>query len=198
MVGKGNSLSVGGQKALMVQQMADTSYRVYMGILAPSDFAAGVGANTESGREEMFNSIFANWSPKLKRFIKDAEGPFKPWPLYSLPLEGAKWPRVPGVTLLGDAAHLTTPNGEGVNLALEDALILSEKLVEHCGEASGGVTEQGLEKAIAEYEEEMFPKAAAHIQDGNHMIDMFFAENAIDKWMRAFGAGSHDKAFQLD
>lgn len=182
----------------MVQQMADASYRVYMGVQAPQDFArdASIGNNTEKLRDELLHQPehFANWSPKLKQFIAEAEGPFKPWSLYSLPLEGAKWPRVPGVTLLGDAAHLTTPNGEGVNLAMDDALNLAEKIVEHRG--VGDVTAEVLEKAVGEYEEQMFPKGAAHIEDGNHMNSMFFAEDAVAKFMRAFEVGSHEKDLQ--
>lgn len=190
MVGKGNFAAMGAQKWLSIQQMADTSYRVYMGVQVPENFARDMdlSSKTDDLRRDFLekDEYFAAWSPKLKQMIADAEGPFKPWPLYSLAANATTWPRVPGVTLLGDAAHLTTPNGEGVNAAMYDSLVLANKIVEHCGD--GAVNEAGLEKAVAEYEEDMFPRANEHIEDGNNMIHMMFAENAVDLWMQAFGA----------
>lgn len=189
LVGKGNFAAVGSRKWLSVQQMADSSYRVYMGVRVPEDFARKIdlASATDAVRRDLLanDEYFAGWSPTLKRFIADAEGPFKPWPLYSLPVDATGWPRVPGVTLLGDAAHLTTPNGEGVNAAMYDSLILADKVVQHC--RAGVVHREGLERAVAEYEEDMFPRAKEHIEDGNGMLQMMFAENAVEMWVQTFG-----------
>ena len=192
MAGKGNFVALGSRKWLSVQQMADASYRVYMGALVSEDFARNIdmATNTEKMRSDFLDetAFFAEWSPKLKQMIADAEGPFKPWPLYSLAADAMNWSHVPGVTLLGDAAHLTTPNGEGVNSAMYDSLVLAEKIVKHSHE--GQVDEDGLDRAVVEYEEDMFPRGREHIEDGNNMIGMMFAENAVKIWLQAFSAAA--------
>jgi 2-polyprenyl-6-methoxyphenol hydroxylase-like FAD-dependent oxidoreductase len=56
------------------------------------------------------------------------------------------------VTLLGDAAHLGPPNGEGANLAMRDGAELGRALAAH---------PDNVEAALSEHERGMFARAAA-------------------------------------
>ncbi len=47
------------------------------------------------------------------------------------------WEHQAGVTLVGDAAHLMLPNGEGVNAAMFDSLLVSRAIL-NGGRAAGG------------------------------------------------------------
>ncbi len=61
---------------------------------------------------------------------------------------------MPGVTLLGDAAHLAAPNGEGANLAMLDGAELGKALAAHLGDVEAG---------LGEYEEATFLRPAKEV-----------------------------------
>jgi 2-polyprenyl-6-methoxyphenol hydroxylase-like FAD-dependent oxidoreductase len=95
---------------------------------------------------------------------------------------GHRWDRVPGATLLGDAVHLTAPNGEGVNLtapngegvnltapngegvnlAMLDGVELGEALAAH---------PDAIETALTQYEQVMFSRSAEAVTEWMAGID---------------------------
>ncbi|MFI6166160.1 FAD-dependent oxidoreductase [Nocardia sp. NPDC051052] len=93
--------------------------------------------------------VFDGWAPELTMLITDADTAPVWRPHYALPI-GQQWDRVPGVTLVGDAAHLTVPNGEGANLAMLDGAELGKALAAHPDD---------VETAITEYELAMFARS---------------------------------------
>lgn len=194
--GPGNMISMGERKQIAVQQVADGSYRVYLGLVVPEDFhrttvdLTAAADGTESARSLFLSSseFYASWPSKLRTFIEHAEGPFRPWPLYNLPVEAVGWERdaVPrAVTLLGDAAHLSTPfAGEGVNCSMHDAVVLFDRIFEHCGTIKGGSfadsSDEALERALAEYEKDMFVRGRDLIRRSKaNEIRMFSDDGAI-------------------
>lgn len=93
--------------------------------------------------------VFDGWAPEITALITDADTAPVWRPHYALPI-GQQWDRVPGVTLVGDAAHLTAPNGEGANLAMLDGAELGKSLAAHPDD---------VEAAITEYELAMFARS---------------------------------------
>lgn len=89
--------------------------------------------------------LCANWHPSLRAFLA---GELFHRPLYALPVPHA-WEHTPGVTLLGDAAHLMPPLGVGANLAMQDAAELALAIAEH-----------GVHDGVRAYEAVMLPRSA--------------------------------------
>jgi 2-polyprenyl-6-methoxyphenol hydroxylase-like FAD-dependent oxidoreductase len=86
------------------------------------------------------------------------------------------WEALSNVTLLGDAAHLMPPfAGEGVNMAMLDALELSEQL---------DLNE--LHKSIAAYEKQMRSRASEAVRASLENTNWMHSENALKLMLDMF------------
>lgn len=137
-----------GREIFAHRERADTLH-AYIGLSEPQDwfdaidFADGAVATARIAQE------FDGWAPELTALITDSDIAPVLRPLHALPA-GHRWDRVPGVTLLGDAAHLSAPNGEGANLAMLDGAELGTALAAHPDD---------IEAALTAYEQAMFPRS---------------------------------------
>lgn len=164
---------------MIIQRQGDNSYRIYFGITATEHF---VGTsmdlnNPQSTRDMLLSSFFKGWAEDLRDYIRNAEN-FRSWPLYQLPAESLDWDSVPGVALAGDAAHLSLPNGEGVNLAMKDALELVTKIEEN------GL--EHIDKAVEEYERDMMKRGKDHIKAGEEMDRLMTHPEGAKAVVKAF------------
>ncbi|CZR69036.1 uncharacterized protein PAC_18937 [Phialocephala subalpina] len=107
-------------------------------ILSPFHYEGALGRNAgpELLDRLLFSSdCFADWCDNIKvlialGFVHEYNlNPYAARPLYNFEPE-FQWEHVPGITLIGDAAHVITYfTGDGVDLAMTDALELSQELI---------------------------------------------------------------------
>ncbi len=148
LTGSGKLFAVGDNRALITQQNGFGHIRGYAGLRLDQATARNWQALSPETVRVALCKAFAGWAPALKEMIETGEF-IAVRPLYALPV-GHRWTSRPGLTLLGDAAHLMSPfSGEGVNLALADAVDLAEALISGCGW-----------RAVTGYEEAMTARGA--------------------------------------
>ncbi|MGW0833613.1 FAD-dependent oxidoreductase [Streptomyces prunicolor] len=123
----------------------------YVMLAKPQEWFAGIDFTDVGVATARIAAEFEGWAPEITALITDSDTAPVVRPLNSLPI-GHRWDRVPGVTLLGDAAHLSPPDGEGANLAMQDGAELGKFIAAHPDD---------IEAALTSYEDALFPRSAA-------------------------------------
>ena len=176
-------IALGGERTIGMGTKPDGSVLFYAGLKTHDETARRSldEAITPEQRVAWFHAHFGGWSELWVPLFREAVSVV--WrPLLACP-PNQRWDPKPNVTLIGDAAHVMPPYaGEGVNMAMLDALVLSRRLL---GEAS-------FASAIAAYEEEMFARMQHMIADTMESTEMFYAPDAAERVVglfHSFGAG---------
>ena len=178
LVNRGSMFAFSDSKSIMGQQKGDGS--LYVSAVSVRDENRNTNpdrnAHDAKGGKEAIAKEFHDWTPQLLKLVLAVdEDSMISRSLYMLPI-GHRWENRPGVTLIGDAAHLMTPYaGEGVNLAMVDAMNLASAIIE--AEKAGG--RDALTEKVKAFEEEMFTRATKWQELTKVMMeDMYFTEGA--------------------
>jgi 2-polyprenyl-6-methoxyphenol hydroxylase-like FAD-dependent oxidoreductase len=178
-VGGGMLFALDAGRGFLAHRESDGSLHVYVALEAPEDWLDGIDfGDTEAAKSAVLEH-FADWDERLRALVADADGALVPRRIHALPV-GHRWDRAPGVTLLGDAAHLMSPfAGEGANLALLDGAELGLAIAAHPGD---------VEAALAAYEERLFPRSEASAADSARSAVLLFREDAPRGLLEQFAA----------
>lgn len=154
----GKIMAIGDSKTITAKADAvakgDGSLDFYLSWKEDANWAIDSGIDFKNVKQvsQWFKKEYSNWDSIWQELFKVENSSFLARPQYCMPLD-QYWEAQLNITLLGDAAHLMPPfAGEGVNMAMFDALQLSEQLT------SGKFTD--LKLAIAHYEKEVFARFA--------------------------------------
>ncbi|KIW80229.1 hypothetical protein Z517_06844 [Fonsecaea pedrosoi CBS 271.37] len=189
LAGQGNYIAFGAGKQIVVFKLGDGAYYVGVGLRLPERWStdnATILENPSALRQWLCDEHFADWPQVHTDLITCSDGKVYAWPLYTVPTASLPWTTVSGITLVGDAAHLSPPFvGEGVNCALTDSLELARQIIKY------GVND--LDRAVAEYEKLMVPRAIDLITRSHRSGELFFAPDAPRGWLKAFAGVDIDE-----
>ncbi len=177
LVGGGFFISLGDGKGFLAHREIDDSLHVYTALKTGQDWLESIDFTDTDSAKKAVLAHFDGWDESLRALVADADGPLVPRRIHALPV-GHRWDRTPGVTLLGDAAHLMSPfAGEGANLALLDGAELGRAIIAHSGD---------IEAALAAYEQALFPRSEASAAESAANLDLMFSDNALQRLLDQF------------
>ncbi|WP_037839365.1 FAD-dependent oxidoreductase [Streptomyces sp. NRRL S-1813] len=169
LVGRGTMSAKAGRRGLVLQRNSNGHVRAYINFRGPQDWHSGLDlADTEAVRARLL-AQYQGWDESLLAILRENEGGFINRPMFVLPAPHT-WRRVPGITLLGDAAHLMPPIGVGANLALLDGAELARAVVDH----------PTLDEALDAYESVMLPRADDNAKTAQQMLATLMPDTDSD------------------
>jgi 2-polyprenyl-6-methoxyphenol hydroxylase-like FAD-dependent oxidoreductase len=167
-IGGGALFALAPGKGIQAHREPDGVLHTYVALRKPQEWIAGIDFTHADAAKARVVAEFDGWAPELMALITDGETALIPRVIHALP-SGHRWDRVLGVTLLGDAAHLMTPSGEGANLAMFDGAELGKAIAAHPGD---------VEAALAEYEDALFPRSAEAAVESGRIHEICFGDDA--------------------
>ncbi|WP_040830016.1 FAD-dependent oxidoreductase [Nocardia jiangxiensis] len=153
-------------RQIMAHREKDATLHAYVMFTEPLEWFDTIDFTDRAAATARIAREFDGWATEITALITDSDTPPNFRGLYTLPI-GHRWDRVPGVTLIGDAAHLTAPNGKGANLAMLDGAELARSLAAHPDD---------VEAALTEYEQAMFPRSEATADEPVILESLFGGE----------------------
>ncbi|MFF3431557.1 FAD-dependent oxidoreductase [Streptomyces sp. NPDC002602] len=182
LTGNGTMMALDDNQGFVAQRNSGGHIRVSVGMRVDEEWHrhAGLDLTDTAAVRAVLLDRFGGWSPDLLGFITDTDAGYTNRPLYALPVPHT-WAPTPGLTLLGDAAHLMSPfSGMGANLAMLDGADLAQALVDH----------PTADQAVTAYEKVLLPRSIEAAEGAAEGIDGAFAPDSAEQTL-AHMTGHH-------
>lgn len=176
----GKIFALGGEKTLIVSSKEGGEMSFYTGCKTPENWYKDCGIDFKDKEQilEWFKVEYSGWDSIWQELLTSEKTTFIPRPQYYLPLDQT-WETQENLTIIGDAAHVMPPfAGEGVNMAMLDALTLSESLT--------NPNFKDTKTAIEDYEIKMLNRASEITQLTLEQTDSLHSANALKNMLEMF------------
>ncbi|WP_067697417.1 FAD-dependent oxidoreductase [Nocardia jejuensis] len=167
-VGSGAMYALTPGKGIVAHREAGDILHTYVELVRPAEWFADIDFGDAAAASARIAAEFDGWAPELTALITEGDTAPVARMIHATP-DGYRWDRVPGVTLVGDAAHLMPPAGEGANLAMFDGAELGNAIAAHPDD---------LEAALTTYEQALFPRSESEAVDADEILDLCLGDRA--------------------
>ncbi|MGW3139860.1 FAD-dependent oxidoreductase [Streptomyces sp. NPDC001139] len=177
-VGVGAMYALAPGKGIMAHREAGNILHTYVALNRSAEWTAAIDFTDATAATARIAAEFHGWAPELTALITDGETAPVARPIHTLQ-DGHRWERVPGVTLVGDAAHLMPPSGDGANLAMFDGAELGKAIAAHPDD---------VEEALTTYEEALFARTEPFYPEAHALLNLMIGDNAPSGFLDLFTA----------
>ncbi len=180
----GKIMAFGKGQNILMGQKGNGEIGFYASFKTHENWAAdsSLDFNNRTRVMEWFKANYPEWHDGWYALFENATVPFIPRPIYCMPLD-QHWEAQPNVTMLGDAAHVMPPfAGEGVNMAMRDALELSNMLTSPAYPT--------LQDAISAYDNSMCARASMAAKESLANGERMHSEHALETMLQFFNGFS--------
>jgi 2-polyprenyl-6-methoxyphenol hydroxylase-like FAD-dependent oxidoreductase len=180
----GKLFALGTEKSIILSSKGDGSLSFYTGTREDEGWLQQSGIDYSDGKQlrAWFAGRFNDWAACWYELFQAADTYYIPRPMYHYPLDQT-WTTLPNLTMIGDAAHRMPPYaGEGVNMAMLDALELAEALL----------SDQfpDILSALDHAKQQMCQRAAAVTEITLNQTAALHAPHAIDNLLAMFSGAT--------
>lgn len=176
----GKIMAFGNNKNLLLGQKGSGDLGFYASFKTDENWTTTNGLDYADKDQmlEWFKKQYPEWNSSWYELFENVTTPFIPRPIYCMPLDQT-WQALPNLTMIGDAAHLMPPfAGEGANMAMLDALELSECLTAN--------KHKTIQQAISSYETTMRERASKAAEESLQNGEKMHSETALETMLSFF------------
>ncbi|HEX8015556.1 MAG TPA: NAD(P)/FAD-dependent oxidoreductase [Flavobacterium sp.] len=180
LINGGKIMAFGDTQNILVGQKGGGDLGFYISFKADENWtkANGLDYTDKTQMLEWFKNEYPIWSPVWYELFENISAPFIPRPIYCMPLN-QNWDTLSNLTMIGDAAHVMPPfAGEGANMAMLDALELSECLTSDKFKT--------VQEAISGYEGIMRERASVAAKESLENGEKMHSKDALKTMLNFF------------
>ncbi|KAJ9620664.1 hypothetical protein H2204_012219 [Knufia peltigerae] len=180
-VGNGSCFMFDKGRAMEARRIGDDSIQLTVSVRQAEGWLDKCGVDwslPEEAKRKYLETFFKDCAEDLKLACLDCTDRMMRRKVYMPPPAGTRWESTPGLTLVGDAAHLMPPFADlGVDQAMNDALKLARAL------SSNERTPAGLARGVREYEGEMLVRGEHVARTAWEVFESHFSANGGEKFV---------------